>query len=73
MWDDYGDEPDEDWEPLRTRHRGPMQVVALLIVAAMLVALVVPVVLRLLREDPAEPSTQDGVKAAVTQIEANRL
>lgn len=65
MWDPFN-EPEDDWEPLRTRRAGTMRLLAILVVAAMVIALVIPVVLRLLRNQPDEQERPDGVRAAAT-------
>ena len=65
MWDhpEFYDAED-DWEPLRHRRAGPIRILAILVVIAMVVALVIPVLLRALQDEPDEPRP-DGVRAAV--------
>jgi hypothetical protein len=60
-WDPL-EEPDEAWEPVRTRHRGTIRILALLIVAAMVIALIVPVLLRLLSDPAPDPERSGGVQ-----------
>lgn len=66
MWDHPElEDVDDDWEPLRNRRAGPIRFLAILVVIAMVLALVIPVLLRSLRDnDPDEPRP-DGVRAAV--------
>jgi hypothetical protein len=64
IWSD-ADEPDDDWEPLRTRRAGTIRLLAILVVAAMVIALVIPVVVRAVRGGTPEPEPADGVRAAV--------
>jgi hypothetical protein len=72
MWD-HDDEPDDDWQPLRTRRAGSLRMIALLIVAAMVIALIIPVLLRLLRGGGEEPEPTDGVRTMISITEQNRL
>ncbi len=60
MWNDL-DEPDPSWEPLRTRRRGQIRVVAIVIAVAMVLALVVPVLIRLMGDAGDKPNEPDGV------------
>lgn len=65
MWDSAEfDDDEDDWEPLRHRRAGPIRVLAILVVIAMVLALVIPVLLRLLQDEPDEPRP-DGVSVAV--------
>ncbi|MCP3975712.1 MAG: hypothetical protein GY720_14600 [bacterium] len=57
------DDAEADWEPLRRRRAGPIRVLAILVVIAMVLALVIPVLLRLLQDEPDGPRP-DGVNAA---------
>ena len=68
MWDD--ELVDDDWEPLRSRRAGTIRIIALVIVAAMVVALVIPVALRLLSDTgDNEPEPQDRLQAHVVREE----
>ena len=67
MWDPL-EEPDDDWEPLRSRRRGPLRILAIVVVAAMILAIVVPVVLRILSE-PSDPPPSRGVQAGIVAPE----
>jgi hypothetical protein len=65
MWDHEAfDETGDDWEPLRKRRAGPIRVLAILVVAAMVLALVIPALLRVLQNDPPDEVPQDFVRAA---------
>ena len=66
MWDD--DFEDDDWEPLRSRRAGSIRIIAIVIAAAMVLTLVIPVLLRLLRGGGSDqPEPQDGVRALVVE------
>lgn len=67
MWDDTSN-ADEDWEPLRTRRAGTMRLIAIVVVAAMVIALVIPVALRLLRNDGGDGEPEDGVRTAAVVL-----
>ncbi len=67
MWDDIG-HAEEDWEPLRTRRAGTMRLIAIVVVAAMVIALVIPVVLRLLRNEGGDGEPDGGVRAAAVIV-----
>jgi hypothetical protein len=66
MWDhpEFDDDAD-DWEPLRQRRARPIRILAILVVAAMVLALVIPALLRLLEDDEPDERPPDGVHAAV--------
>ena len=64
MWDHPEfDDAEDDWEPLRHRRAGPIRILAILVVIAMVLALVIPVLLRILQDRPDEPRP-DGVNVA---------
>ena len=65
-WDhpDFEDVED-DWEPLRNRRAGPIRVLAILVAVAMVLALVLPVLLRTLQDNGPDEPRPDGVRAAV--------
>lgn len=66
MWDEFDD--DDGWEPIRTRRRRSLQLIAFLVVAAMVLALVIPALLRLLSEDDGGDEPQ-GVRTAPRAVE----
>jgi len=55
---------EDDWEPLRHRRAGPIRILAIVVVVAMVLALVVPVLLRALQDDEPDVTRPDGVRAA---------
>ena len=66
MWDHpESDDVEEDWEPLRLRRARPIRFLAILVVIAMILALVIPVLLRSLHDDEPDETRPDGVHAAV--------
>lgn len=72
MWEPL-DEPAEDWQPQRTRWARPIRLLALVVVAAMVLALVIPAVLRLLRSGGDEPQEDDTVVAQVVAVSVVHL
>jgi hypothetical protein len=66
MWDhpDF-DDGEGDWEPLRLRRARPIRFLAILVVIAMVLALVIPVLLRSLQDDEPDETRPDGVHAAI--------
>ena len=60
MW-----EPDDDWEPIQVARRRTMRIVALLVAVAMVLALVLPVLVRIFAAPPAPPPPDTGVRALV--------
>ncbi len=66
MWDHPEfDEVEDDWEPLRNRRAGPIRVLAILVVIAMVMALVVPALVRVFQDDEPVESPSDGVRVAL--------
>jgi hypothetical protein len=66
MWDHPEfDDVEDDWEPLRLRRARPIRFLAVLVVVAMVLALVIPVLLRSLQDDEPDETRPDGVHAAV--------
>lgn len=66
MWDHGAfDDTEDDWEPLRKRRARPIRILAILVVTAMVLALVIPALLRLLQDDEPDETRPDGVRAAV--------
>jgi hypothetical protein len=66
MWDQPEfEDVEDDWEPLRLRRARPIRFLAILIVIAMVLALVIPVLLRALQDDEPDGTRPDGVQAAV--------
>ena len=65
MWDRSELEDEDDWESLRQRRAGPIRVIAILIVAAMVLALVIPALLRALQNDEPEEPQPGGVRVAI--------
>ena len=65
MWDEPEFEDGDDWEPLRQRRARPIRILAIVVVVAMVLALVVPVLLRSLRNNEPDETRPDGVQAAV--------
>ena len=65
MWD-YAefDDAEEDWEPLRNRRAGPIRVLAIVVVIAMVMALVVPALLRVFQDDEPTAPPSEGVQVA---------
>lgn len=55
---------EDDWEPLRHRRAGPIRILAIVVVVAMVLALVVPVLLRALQDNEPDETRPDGVRAA---------
>lgn len=69
MWDDPEfDDVEDDWEPLRNRRARPIRILAILVVIAMVLALVIPVVLRSLQDDDPDETRPDGVNAMVALL-----
>lgn len=67
MWERL-DEPDDGWQPVRTRRAQSIRVVALVVVAAMVLALVIPAILRLMRSGNDRPRADDTVVALVIPV-----
>jgi hypothetical protein len=70
MWDHS--EPDDigdDWKPLRQRRALAIRFLAIVVVAAMVLALVIPALLRLLRAGESDDTPTDGVRAGVVAEE----
>ena len=67
MWERL-DEPDDGWQPVRTRWAQSIRVVALVVVAAMVLALVIPAILRLMRSGNDRPRADDTVVALVIPV-----
>lgn len=66
MWDhELFDDTEDDWEPLRKRRARPIRILAILVVTAMVLALVIPALLRLLQDEEPEDTPPDFVRAAV--------
>ena len=65
MWDLEFDEEEDGWEPLRHRRARSIRFLAILVVVAMVLALVIPVLLRSLQDDEPDDTRTDGVRAAV--------
>ena len=66
MWDHSElDDGEDDWEPLRHRRAGPIRFLAILVVVAMVLALVIPVLLRALQNNEPESPPSDGVQVAI--------
>ena len=66
MWDHPElDDDEDDWEPLRHRRARPIRFLAILVVIAMVLALVIPVLLRSLQGEEPDETRPDGVSAAV--------
>ena len=65
MWDPIDDAGD-DWEPLRTRRAGAIRLLAILVVVALVLALVIPALMRLLGDGvQPDPEPGDGIRVVV--------
>ena len=71
MWDHPEfDDSEDGWEPLRQRRARPIRILAILVVTAMVLALVIPALLRFLQDDAPDEPRPDGVQAAVVVEQA---
>ena len=66
MWDrSEFDDVEDGWEPLRNRRAGQIRILAILVVIAMVMALVIPALLRTLQDNEPEAPRPDVVRTAI--------